>query len=213
MTPKTIQLKRRAAKKRRQVTLWGLVIGAVAVLVGAYLFFAPDLLSKSAQTRYEAGQPGAGDLAPEFSLLAVGGETFSLANYRGQKNVLLFFQEGVGCDLCWQQSQELQAKRDFLSQRDVEVAIIAIDPLFNLEPVALEYGLTLPVLSDSDKSVSRLYDMLGFGMHPGFRPAHSFVLIGKDGTILWRADYGAPPRQAMYVPEQEIYDAVAVALR
>lgn len=26
-------------------------------------------------------------------------------------------------------------------------------------------------------------------MHPGSRPGHSFVLIGKDGNIIWREDY------------------------
>lgn len=107
---------------------------------------------------------------------------------------------------------DLQTKRDFFSRLDVEVVTIAIDPLSDLERVVTEYGLALPVMSDSDKSVSRTYDMLGFGMHPGVRPAHSFVLVGKDGVILWRADFGAPPREAMYVPENEIRDAVARAL-
>jgi len=107
----------------------------------------------------------------------------------------------------------LQAQRDFFSQLDVEVVTIAVDSPLDLASVIAEYGLTLPVLSDSDRSVSRLYDMLGFGMHPGFRPAHSFALVGKDGTILWRADYGAPPREAMYAPEAEIRGAVEAALR
>ena len=164
-------------------------------------------------TRYEAGKPGKGELAPEFSLPMVGGRIFSLADYRGQKKILLFFQEGIGCDACWKQAQDLQAQRDFYGQHNVEVATIAIDPLPDLQAVVAEYGLTLSVLSDNDKSISRTYDMLDFGMHPGIRPAHSFVLIGEDGTILWRADYGAPPRAAMYVPENEIRDAVAAALR
>jgi hypothetical protein len=32
------------------------------------------------------------------------------------------------------------------------------------------------------------------------RDGHSFVLIGPDGRIRWRADYGGAPDYTMYVP-------------
>lgn len=28
----------------------------------------------------------------------------------------------------------------------------------------------------------------------------SFILVGKNGTIKWRADYGGAPKYTMYVP-------------
>lgn len=95
MTTKALRAKRQAAKKRRQITLWVSLVGTAIVLVGGYLLFGLNL-QKGADTRFEAGKPGKGAPAPDFSLPAVGGVTFSLAEYRGQKNVLLFFQEGVG---------------------------------------------------------------------------------------------------------------------
>lgn len=95
MSSRTMRAKRRAARKRQRVILWAGLAGAILVVVGAFIVFAPNL-QRSVLTQYEAGRPGAGDPAPEFSLPKVGGGTFSLSDYRGQKNVLLFFQEGVG---------------------------------------------------------------------------------------------------------------------
>jgi peroxiredoxin Q/BCP len=36
-------------------------------------------------------------------------------------------------------------------------------------------------------------------MGPNF-DGHSFLLVGPDGRIKWRADYGGPPKEIMYVP-------------
>lgn len=35
-----------------------------------------------------------GDLAPDFSAVKLGGETVTLSQYRGEKNVILFFYRG-----------------------------------------------------------------------------------------------------------------------
>jgi hypothetical protein len=29
---------------------------------------------------------------------------------------------------------------------------------------------------------------------------HSFILVGPNGVIRWRADYGGPPKYIMYLP-------------
>lgn len=36
------------------------------------------------------------------------------------------------------------------------------------------------------------------------RNGHSFVLVGPDGKIQWRADYGGAPKYTMYVPADTI---------
>ena len=38
-------------------------------------------------------------------------------------------------------------------------------------------------------------------MGMGDRDGHSFILVGKNGRILWRADYGGAPKYTMYVPD------------
>jgi hypothetical protein len=32
------------------------------------------------------------------------------------------------------------------------------------------------------------------------RDGHTFVLVGPDGRIRWRADYGGPPKYIMFLP-------------
>ena len=70
------------------------------------------------------------------------------------------------------------------------------------------YGL---VLSDQNLQASRMYDMLGsnVSMMPGSAPGHSFVLVDKEGRIIWRQDYGP---YNMNVPNDEIMAAVKHAL-
>jgi len=33
---------------------------------------------------------------------------------------------------------------------------------------------------------------------------HTFILVGPDGTIRWRADYGGAPNYTMYVPPTQL---------
>jgi peroxiredoxin len=50
------------------------------------------------------------------------------------------------------------------------------------------WGLTMPVLTDTDRAVSSKYNMLGFGMHSD-KPNHTFVFVDKTGEIRWWEDY------------------------
>ncbi|MDQ2706498.1 MAG: hypothetical protein M3Z25_02170 [Actinomycetota bacterium] len=36
------------------------------------------------------------------------------------------------------------------------------------------------------------------------RDGHSFILVGPDGRIQWRADYGGAPNYTMYVPLDQL---------
>ena len=46
-------------------------------------------------------------------------------------------------------------------------------------------------------------------MHPGMTPGHTFILVGKDGNVLWREDYGST---TMYVQMSELIASVKSAL-
>jgi peroxiredoxin Q/BCP len=32
------------------------------------------------------------------------------------------------------------------------------------------------------------------------RDGHTFIVVGPDGTIRWRADYGGAPKYTMFLP-------------
>ena len=67
--------------------------------------------------------------------------------------------------------------------------------------------LTAVALSDTDLTVSRQYNANQYGMMGNDRDGHTFILVGPDGKIQWRADYGGAPNYTMYVaPAQLLTD-------
>lgn len=65
-------------------------------------------------------------------------------------------------------------------------------------------GYSTPVLSDPDLAVTKAYDANSYGMMGDSKPGHTFILIGPDGTIRWRADYGGEPKYVMFLPTGQI---------
>ncbi|MGI0044883.1 MAG: peroxiredoxin family protein, partial [Nitrososphaeraceae archaeon] len=117
------------------------------------------------------------------------GKISHYSDFIGKNNVLLYFQEGIMCAPCWKQIEDIQKEYDKFKSLDIEILIIAVDPLNALMKESNNRGITLPVLDDADLAVSKAYDVLDYSMHPGSRPGHSFILVGKDGSIVWREDY------------------------
>lgn len=180
-----------------------LVLGIVILIFGGigYLLFAPAPSTHNEPTT----RVKVGDVAQNFDLPAANGGSVSLSAYRGEP-VLLFFSEGVGCDPCWRQIVELQSSRE-LSGMNVRLIAITVDPIDNLRPIVAQWGIKVPVASDTSKKTVSAYDALNLGsMHPGQKPGHTFILVGTDGIIKWR--YDLPESQAssgnMYVPTDEV---------
>jgi peroxiredoxin len=195
---------RRQARRR----LWrggqkvGLVLGIAAlavVLVYGYQAAGPNRASSSPDM---VPRP-----APEFTLPSLDGRQVSLSEFAGKKNVLLFFNEGYGCAPCWQQTAALQEDLDSFKAMDTEVFAVMVDPPSLLSREAPRWGLrALPILVDQSTSVSKSYDALG-GMHAN-KPDHKFVLISKEGLILWAADY-----PSMWVDRQVVVKQVQSLLQ
>ncbi len=86
------------------------------------------------------------------------------------------------------------------------------DPLDVLEQKVAAEGFTTKVLSDPTLEVSRQYGTNGYGMHGESNNGHSFILVGADGTVQWRADYGGPPDFTMYVPTENLLADIRAGL-
>lgn len=153
---------------------------------------------------FRVGKPGSGANAPAIRLASTAGRTFDLASLRGQR-VLLFFQEGLMCQPCWNQIRDIESNPEQLRALDVKAVVsITTDPIANLTQKAAYEGLSTPVLSDPDLTVSRAYNTNNYGMMGGNYNGHSFILVGEDGRILWRADYGGAPKYHMYIPVENL---------
>lgn len=177
------------------------VMLTIAALIGVGIYFVFNSLlygelsqpanTVGAQAQIEIKERSAllGMDAPDFTLPSSNGNTVSLSDYRGKKNVLLYFQEGVMCDPCWKQTLDIEKKYDKFQALDTELITITVDPLNAVTKNAKRFGITLPVLADENLKVSSNYDVLEDSMHPGERPGHTFVLVDKNGKVVWRKAY------------------------
>ena len=169
------------------------------VLFGLYTVFN-HAKSKSPGHAYQVASPAIGAAAPGLTLAADTGGQVTLAALRG-KSVLLFFQEGLTCQPCWDQIKELEAAAGQVRAAGIDQIIsITSDPVDLIAQKAKDMGLNTTVLSDPGLAVSARYHANQYGMMGAARDGHTFILVGPDGVIRWRADYGGPPNYTMDVP-------------
>ncbi len=156
----------------------------------------------------------AGQEAPQIRLdSVVNGTTFDLSSYQNKSDVLLFFNEGLSCNPCLRQMIDIDKAYSAFNQMGLTVVSITADSPSSLSTWAHNSGISrMMVLSDSSLQVDKSYDTLGPGtgsMHEGMAPGHTFILVGKDGKVLWREDYGI---STMYVPMSQLEAAVRSAI-
>ncbi len=194
-------------RRRRTVVVAVVVVVVLAVLFDIYRA-AADRTTRdgtTAATAYDVGPPGPGEQAPGFTLPTTSdGGQVDLADYRGQ-TVLLYFQEGLMCQPCWEQLKDLERASAAVEAAGVD-AILSVtnDPAELLTQKVADEGISTPVAADTDLAVSRQYSTNQYGMMGDSRNGHSFVLVGATGDIQWRADYGGAPDYAMYVPVEQL---------
>lgn len=202
--------------------LWG-GVAVAAVIAGLYAISATsgpsgggtDAAGAGGQSggsgyKYAVGAPGPGEPAPPIKLASTTGKTFDLGAYKGKETVLLYFQEGLMCQPCWDQIVAIERELPKFKALGIgPIVSITGDPLNLMEQKVADEGIRSNVLSDSGYPVSDAYGARGFGMMGGQMAGHSFILVGKDGRIRWRADYGGSPDYTMFVPT----DALLADLR
>lgn len=139
--------------------------------------------------------------APAFTLASTAGTSVSLSDYAG-RNVLLYFNEGVGCDACFYQMVELERNADRFADTGIEIVPIVVNPAPMVSEELRRFGLATPYLIDDGTTISQAYGMLGDGMHANL-PGHGFVLIDAEGQIRWNREY-----PSMFVSADELLAAL-----
>ena len=212
------QRKRRKQRGRRRGMLIAVIVGLAIVALGGIFFFntrgsSENTARQTGTYPFQIGSPGPGEPAPDFSLASTTGSRFTLAALHG-KTVLLYFQEGLTCQPCWDQLKDIQThQQDFEKLGITQIVSITTDPLDALQQKVADEGLTIPVLSDPDLAVSGSYTANSYGMMGKSRDGHTFVLVGPDGRIRWRADYGGAPKYIMDVPVPNLLADIQAGLK
>jgi peroxiredoxin len=124
--------------------------------------------------------------APDFTLTDTAGQEHTLAEHRGE-NVVLYFNEGAGCQSCIVQMGEIEKRSAELAEANVTVLPIVMNTRAQILRDMELNGVTTPFLLD-DGTVSEAFGTLGKGMHAGL-PGHSFVLIDTEGQQRWYGEY------------------------
>jgi peroxiredoxin len=129
------------------------------------------LLALGAGAALAAAAPGA--LAPDFTLRTLGGPNLRLQELRGRVVLVNFW--ATWCGPCKQEMPELNKLYDkYHASGFVLLGVNVDDDARHAADVATKLGLKFPVLLDSDKAVSRLYEVDSMP---------STLLIDRDGRV------------------------------
>lgn len=194
-------------------------IAIIAVVIAVIGLIGWVSINKGKQQAAIQAASSVGGEAPNFSLPATTGETITLSEFKGKKNVLIYFHEGLSCDPCMQQVPELEKSLDEFEKLNIEVlAISGVDNVDQLKQSLDRFGIKkIPLLSYTPANTEVDYDLTRFSMGMGRRAGHTFILVDKNGKIVWRKDYW-PARGhmvaggTMFVEAKEIVGEVNNAL-
>jgi peroxiredoxin Q/BCP len=127
-----------------------------------------------------AGDLSVGDPAPDFTLQASDGKTYSLADFRDKQAVVIAWFPKAYTSGCTVECKSLAENGNLIRQYDVTYFMASVDPLEDNVGFAKETGADFPLLSDPEKTTARDYGVLHM---LGFAKRHTFY-IGKDGRVL-----------------------------
>jgi thioredoxin-dependent peroxiredoxin len=120
-----------------------------------------------------------GDEAPNFTLQASDGRTYSLADYRGKKAVVVAWFPKAFTAGCTTECKSLAANGDRIRKYDVAYFMASVDPLEENTKFAASEKADFPLLSDADKRVATSYGVLS---QRGMANRWTFY-IDKNGRI------------------------------
>jgi peroxiredoxin Q/BCP len=120
-----------------------------------------------------------GDQAPDFTMKGSDGKTYSLADYRGKKAVVIAWFPKAFTAGCTLECKSLAANGDRLRQFDVAYFMASVDTLEDNTRFGQSEKADFPLLSDADKSVATRYGVLA---SRGFANRWTFY-IDRNGKI------------------------------
>jgi peroxiredoxin Q/BCP len=125
-----------------------------------------------------------GDSAPDFDVVAHDGRRLRLADFRGEKNVVLYFYPKDFTIVCTQEACGFRDMYDEPVSKDTEVIGVSIDDDASHGKFASKHHVQFPLVANRDKKLARAFqatsavrDLLG-----GTTARITYV-IDKQGKI------------------------------
>lgn len=119
-----------------------------------------------------------GDIVPDFTLPDQNGKDFNL--YQNlDRNILLVFYPKDNTLVCSNQLRDYQINIEKFFNFNIQPVAVNIADTNSHKSFCEEINVRFPILSDSDKKVSKLFDAINFlGMNKRL-----IVLVGKDKKV------------------------------
>lgn len=131
-------------------------------------------------------QPKVGNLAPAFTLPNQRGAKVSLKDFKGIKNVVLYFYPKAMTPGCTTQACGIRDSKGDFDALDTVVLAVSPDPVKNLKKFEDKQDLNFDLLADEDHAVADKYGVWGPKKFMGreYDGIHRMTfIIGKDGRL------------------------------
>ncbi|MHB1908233.1 MAG: thioredoxin-dependent thiol peroxidase [Nitrososphaerales archaeon] len=127
-----------------------------------------------------------GSKAPDFKLKSDDGKTYSLSDFKGQKQVVLYFYPKDDTPGCTIEACSFRDSLASLNKAGVQVLGVSMDDLDSHGKFRAKYSLNFPLLADTEGKVSKEYGVYKLKKMYGnefWGIERSTFIIGKDGKV------------------------------
>jgi peroxiredoxin len=131
---------------------------------------------------FTANFPAVGSPAPDFTLLSDARVPVTLSSFRGKKNVVLAWFPFAFTSTCTNELCDFSTDYSQFASAETEVFGISCDSFHALRAFKAQERMTVTLLSDIKREVSRTYGVL---IEELFVSGRAYVIVDKAGTIRW----------------------------
>ncbi len=121
-----------------------------------------------------------GSKAPDFSATLDDGTQFTLSDYRGVKNVVLYFYPKDFTTGCTKEACSFRDNYGAINAYDAIIVGVSADSASKHTEFREEHDLPFPLIADSQRELAAKYDARG--LLP-FMPPRITYVIDKEGVI------------------------------
>lgn len=131
--------------------------------------------------------PKIGNMAPAFTLKNQDGEKLSLKDFRGKKNVVLYFYPKAMTPGCNVQACGIRDNKAVFDEFDTVVLGVSPDAVPRLPRFIEKQNLNFTLLSDEDHAIADKYGCWGMKKFMGkefMGLIRTTYIVGKDGRLM-----------------------------
>lgn len=127
-----------------------------------------------------------GQVVPDFSAPATSDTTFTLSDYRGKSNVIIYFYPKDSTPGCTTEGQNFRDMKEELDALDTIVVGVSKDSMRRHENFKEKQSFNFELISDPEEEVCKLFDVIQLKKLYGkeyMGIVRSTFLIDKDGVL------------------------------